>query len=477
MKPRRAKPMSWARRLAISTCGTMVLTMSQAFMGALTIGIATFRGTQAYESFYYETQLGHANYATSKLGGDHARSANSVANNNVISASIMGPRFAVEGDNITMIVNALIACPQIYNPHMVTICAEFHANYWRMLAKLIWSRVQQKLIWGTLGKLSSAVDGIASLKALEQVKSTIKPIDSAVNIRVQDPSTSGSIWGGDSTGTSCSMSGKDALLSPMPGAAFPVLMENLLAGLPRAMVQIMPRVICGVTSALEGAIKLPQIPSVAKKTNEDCSSLEQQMQAQLSGGAGNPFGGWGGVGSTRPTFSGDLGKYVQCGVQSPSSPGPGGASGFAFRGAGGGGQLTTCTFDWTRCNDDKLGQNSSDFLQSVGLPKLPNLSSLGGATQAPTDSDWNHSDTMRACAYASKPIHPGVTSLNDAVRTLVSFGTAPASTTLRESHEYRSCSKWYFPDGSGDFASVPHEHHPFTAAWKFALVAGHVGGG
>ena len=148
-----------ARRVASCSRGTLALTMSQLFMGALTIGIAAFRGTESYESFYYETQLGHANYGASKLAADHARAANANASNNVISTSIMGPRFAVEGDNITVLVDGALACSRCAasggrDGFDCNLCQQFMQNYpAKMLPKLAWVRAKQALLWGSLGKL------------------------------------------------------------------------------------------------------------------------------------------------------------------------------------------------------------------------------------------------------------------------------------------------------------------------------------
>jgi hypothetical protein len=442
----------------------MTFTLSQIFMGALTIGMASFHGTEAYLGFHHETQLGNANYAASKLGADHARSANASANNNVISGSIMGPRFAVEADNITMDADALIACPQTHNAHMQTICAEYHANKWRALAKLIWVRAKQQLIWSALGKLTETMHRIASLRAIEEVTSTLGQGANAPSLQVFDPSRSGEIWGADNTSTTCTLSQKDALLSNMPGSAFPILMENLLQGLPKALVELLPQVICGA-GGNTGRIKLPQIPSVADKTNRDCSSLAEQMAAVLDTTTGVPTASTGGP--TGPSFSSDVSKYVTCAATSLA---PGGSAGGYAPVAGG--PAGSCSFDWDRCQNDKLEDNSADFLKSVGLPDMPSASSLGGSTLAPTDSNWNHADSMRACASSSAQIDPTMANISEAMRQIVSFGSAPSSSALRSQYEYEACAKWYFPDGGeSEFASVPHEQQPFVAAWKYALVA------
>lgn len=444
----------------------MALTLSQMFMAAITIGIGAFRGTETNLSFHVEGLLGHANDTATTVASGHARAADAIANDNVISASIMGPRFAVEADNITMMVNAMIACPQVHNPYMQKICAEFHANDWRALAKLAWVRAEQAMLWGALGQLSSDIDRVTSIRQLDQATSRVRSADSAVSVRIEDPATQGSIWGSDNTGEACSLAEQDSIGSPMPGAAFPVLMENLLEGLPKALVQMMPRIICGVESAASGGgggggggsgISLPQVPSVAEATAQDCARLQQEMQCQLAGTCNGltqqTITPW--QGGSAPNLSSDVSRYVSCNALS-------------------------CSFDSARCQQDRLEANSTAYLTSIGLSPVPvgasgaasRGASLGGATHAPTDANWNHADSFRACAFTSKPVNGTVTGIADSLRKLVSFGTAQSTSTLQNDYEYESCAKWYFPDGGeSPFASVPHEQQPFVAAWTFALVA------
>lgn len=487
MAPERTQTRGLARFFR-STRGTMALTLSQMFMGALTIGIATFRGTEAYESFYFETQLGHANFAASNLAAAHGRSANSVANNNVISTTIMGPRFAVEADNLTMLANAAIACPlAATNPKMAKICAQFKANYPRMLLKLAWVRLKQKFLWGSLGKLSDTVDKITSIDSLETAVQGIKGIDAQVSVRAEDPSQNGSIWGTDSTATSCIFGSKDALVSPMPGAAFPILMDTLLPMMPKALTKVMPRMICGVADGLRKAgaggtgkgsgVTLPEIPEVSKAATEECEALASQMQSQA--GAANGAGS-GGVLGGKVTHSSDVRDYVKCGALDASTTSSAdtlglGPSYAVRRGRG----VSTCVFDMAKCQEEKLEQVTEAYLEKQGLPKIAPAaqravgaiaSALGGSTHAPTDSDWNHSDTFRTCAFTTKPIDETILRINDAVNVVVSFGTADPSATLRRRREYQACGKTYFPDREGDFASTPDDEQPYVAAWKFALV-------
>ncbi|WP_394847128.1 hypothetical protein LZC95_06620 [Pendulispora brunnea] len=456
---------------------TMSLTFSQLFMGALTIGLGTFRGTESYLSFYYETQVGHANHAASKLGADHARAANSNANNNVISSSIMGPRFAVEADNITMDVNAAIACPQWHDPHMQKICAEYMANKPRALAKLLWVRAKQEFLWGTLGKLSSTIDKVTSINALDQVRSGLGGAgDGNVRIRAEDPSMTKDIWAGDSTPTSCSLAQKDALGSEMPGHAFPLLMENLLQGLPQALVATLPQAICGAPSGggSSSPLKLPQIPSISKDTAKQCGELEDRMYTRMH----LPRPGGQDDESQQPTFSSEVAKYVKCSVRSPEKTqrGFGRHTDYSYMDSKSG-QITSCTFDREKCESDKLESNTASYLHNIGLPASFSESKLGGTTRAPTDSDWNHADSMRACAYSSAEVNGTIVNISNAVRTVMSFGQSSSSNTLRERHEYQACAKWYFPDGAeSEFASVTHDQQPFVAAWKYAMVAGRNGG-
>jgi hypothetical protein len=496
------------QKLARSSSGTLALTMSQLFMGALTIGIATFRGTESYESFYYETQLGHANYGASKLAADHARAANSNANNNVISTSIMGPRFAVEGDNITVLVDGALACAKCAasdgsDGFDCNLCQQFMQNYpSKMLPKLAWVRIKQALLWGSLGKLTSTIDKVASLAAQDQISSVVSGIDSQVKMRAVDPSTSGSTWGQSNESTACSNAQIDALKSPMPGSAFPpVMTTNLMGqGFSFAMTQIMPKIICAVEGAASGggsggggggssspSVTLPQIPSVANATTQDCNALQEEMEQQIaqqqvadgynSGGYGGRFGGGGptlGQDTAAPgtVFSSDVAPYVTCTVATASAPLRSGL-GRAYTYVNGGGQLSTCTFNQAACQQQMLKTNSAAYLQSVGLPSTPSQasSSIGGSTLAPSDSNWNHSPSMQACSFASKPVDETIATINDNVTRLISFGnqsTQPKQ--LRASHEFQGCGKWYFPDSSGDFAGTPHDQQPFVAAWKYAMV-------
>jgi hypothetical protein len=421
----------------------MSLTATQFFMSALIIGIALFRGTSVYVGLYYETLVGHANYGASKLAADHARSANINASNNVMQMSLMGPRMAVEADNITMLVNAAIACPQIHNPPMIALCAEFKANYPRMLRKLAWVRLKQFVIWESLGKLSTAIDKVAALRAVEQITQATSVIDAAVSIRAEDPAMRGHTWDGDSTKFGCDFSKIDALGSPMPGAAFPVLMhQNLLQGLPQALVAMMPEVLCGKGGGdRPTTAKLSMIPSVAKEANDACDALQSSI-----GSIGYRLRG--------SSSSSELSKYLTC-----------------QRGHG-------CSFDRDQCMDDKLQEASAAFFGSVGLPQISSSSAsqLGGATHAPGASDWNWSDEMRACTFAKREIDQTIVQVNVVSTMILGMGRARVPKALLEKYEYKTCAKWYFPDKEGQYAGVPHDQQPFVSGWKYAFVGANLEG-
>jgi len=499
------KPTMRGRGFWACTAGTLALTTSQMFMGALTIGIAAFRGTESYESFYYETQLGHANYGASKLSADHARSANSNANNNVISTSIMGPRFAVEGDNITVLVDGALECAMCAasdgsNQQACQLCQQFVQNYpSKMLPKLAWVRIKQALLWGSLGQLTSIIDKVASLAAQEQIASTVSQIDSQVKMTAQDPAASGGTWGSSNESTSCSNAQIDALKSPMPGSAFPpVMTTNLMGqGFSFAMTQIMPQIICAIEGAASGgggggggggssnpSVTLPQIPSVAKATSQDCTALQDEMQEEIAQQQQQTYGGRGGgrfggqfqsnpdLAAPGTVFSSDLAPYVSCSKSTASSSIRSGA-GQAYTYIGADGQFSTCTFNQAACNQTMLKQNSAAYLQSVGLPSTPSQasSSIGGTTLQPSDSNWNHSASMQACSSATKPVDSTIATINDNVTTLISFGNQKVQPqALRATHTYQGCGKWYFPDSAGNFAGTPHDQQPFVAGWKYAMV-------
>ncbi len=474
------------RALLRSDRGAMALTVSQMFIGAVSLGIAMFRGTEVNAGFHHETTLAHANWGSSKLAMDHARSANVVVNNNVAMGAIMGPRFGVEADNITMDGNAAIACPTCPNSPICKVCIQYKQNKPRALAKQMWVRAKQQLLWGTLGSLSGKIDSLAFQQAQGIITGDVAKIDSKVSMRFQDPSSGGEIWGAGNSDVACNLAMKDVLPSPVTGHAFqvPLIQPNLLEGLPKILVQAMPQIICKASGGMSGGgggssgPQLPQIKDVADQTNADCNDLESQMKNAVGGsGAGD-------VEATIPEVSGGVQlpsavqPFVSCQNASASSPLQANGGGFFFRNGGGG--LTTCTFDRAKCQDQKLTDNSQSFLQkAVGLPPVvSNLAqSLGGSeTRKPTQGGSNPKDFC-ACAFASKPVDETMIGISDAVRQIASFGTSQPSQALRKKRDYRGCGRWYFPAKSGEFASTPEDEQPFVAAWKWNQTTKCQGGG
>lgn len=479
----------------------MALTVSQMFIGAVSLGIGMFRGTEVQTAFHQETTLAHANYGASKTAADHARSANVVVNNNVTMGAIMGPRFAVEADNMTMDANAMIACPTCPKSPTCKVCIQYKANKPRAVIKQVWVRAKQQLLWGTLGKLSGDIDKLAFQQAQGLVNGDVAKIDSKVKMRFDDPSSKGEIWGGGNADVACKLAMNDTLPSPMTGHAFPILISpNLLEGLPKALVQMMPQMICKATSAAQNAmggggggggdgdspVKLPEVKSVADKTKADCKELEDQMRcsvAAANGQAGNcgddqdaqvidlsESGG-------RVALPSKVQPFVTCGAASLSNPLQQSGGGYFFRGGGG---LTTCAFDRKKCEDKKLEENSDDFMRSsMGLSKIiSNLASaLGGSeTRKPTSGGSAPKDFC-TCAFSSKPVDETTIGISDAVRRIASFGMSNPSEALRKQRDYRSCGRWYFPERKGEFASTPQDEQPFVAAWKWNETSKCAGGG
>lgn len=488
--------MSTTRAFMRSTRGALGLTVAHFFIGAVSVGIAFFRGTEVNAGFHYESTLAQANYGASKLAEDHARSANVVVNDNTIMGAIMGPRFAVEADNITMDANAAIACPTCPTSPICKVCIQYKANKPRALLKLVWVRAKQMLLWGTLGKLSGDIDKLAFQQASSLIKGDVSKVDSQIKIRFADPSESGDIWGGTNTDVACDLSMKDTLPSPMTGHAFPILITpNLLEGLPKILVKAMPKIICKVAGALKNAaagggggggggddIKLGEIKEVADQAKKKCADLEESMRCSVAAAAGNG-GSCGGdpVEAEITDLSGTAGRvqipsaareFVTCGSASASSPLQQSGGGYFYRGGGGG--LTTCTFDRAKCTDKTLGETSESFLrEKVGLPKIvSNLAaSLGGdETRKPSQGSTNP-ENFCACAYTEKQVDPTMVKISDSVRYISSFGQSQPSDALRKRREYRSCGRWYFPKRNGEFAGVPDDETPFVGAWKWNQTA------
>lgn len=486
-----------AHSLVRCTAGAMALTVSQMFLGAISLGIGMFRGTEVYTEFHHETLVAHANFGSSKLAADHARSANVVVNNNVIMTAIMGPRFGVEADNITMDGNAAIACPTCPKSSICHVCKQYKKNKPRAVAKRSWVRAKQMAVWGSLGKLSNDIDRLASMQAGSLVTTDIQRADPRVSIRFEDPARNRDIWGGSNAAVACKLAVKDTLVSPVLGHAFPTLISpNLLEGLPRVLVQAFPEILCAaVEPGSEPQLELAQIRSVADKTRDECRDFEDQMHCAIRAatgaiGACQPFGAAviqnlsgsprgsadgdrpnGTSSFRRPTkvvFPTDVEKFVTCQRASPMAPLQSTSGGYAYRDESG--QFVTCTFEREKCNDKRLRENSDDYIRKeLGLPKIVGdvAAALGGSeTRQPRD----RAADFCACSYTARPVDETVIGISDAVRKIAGFGAASPSEALRRRREYRSCGTWYFPDRKGDFASVAADEQPFVAAWKWGLV-------
>lgn len=472
----------------------MSLTVSQMFIGAVSLGIAMFRGTEVNAAFHYETTLSHADYAASKQAADHARSANVVVNNNVTMGAIMGPRFGVEADNITMDANAAIACPTCPSSPICKVCMQYKQNKPRAAAKQTWVRAKQQMLWGTLGKLSTDMDKLSFQQAKGLVTGDVAKADSKVKLRFADPGESGNVWGGNNADVACKLAMKDTLPSPVTGHAFdvPLIKPNLLEGLPKTLVQAMPQMICQASSGGGGSgggggggggkndgPQLPEIKEVSEKTKKDCQELEESVRCAIAAATGQA-GSCGGnteaentglgtaAAAANVVFSSKAQPYVRCQSASAASPLQSGGSGYWYRNASGG--ITTCTFDREKCEDKKLTDNSESFMkEKLGLPKvISNLAqALGGSeTHKPASGGSNPKDFC-TCAYSSKPVDETMIGISDAVRKIASFGQAEPSEALRRKREYQSCGRWYFPARKGEFASTPDDEMPFVAAWKW----------
>ena len=487
------------RALVRSNRGAMALTVSQMFIGAVSLGIGVFRGTEVNAAFHHETTLGHADYGASKLAADHARSANVVVNNNVAMGAIMGPRFGVEADNITMDANAAIACPTCPNSPTCKVCLQYKATKPRALAKLVWVRAKQQLLWGTLGKLSGDIDKLAFQQAQGLVNGDVAKADSKVKMRFADPSSSGEIWGGGNADVACNLSMKDTLPSPVTGHAFPLLSSpNLLEGLPKMLVLMLPKMICLATSAASGGggggggssdgPQLGQIKSVADASRADCKSLEDSMRCSVAAASGNAGSCNDGAEPEVADLAPQAGRvelpskvqpFVQCQTGTASSPlRVTGGGGYSYRNQSG--ATVSCTFDRSKCEDKKLSENSDSYMrEKLGLPKVvSNIASmLGGSETRKPSQGGSNPKNFCTCAYSEKPVDETMISISDAVRKIASFGASDPSQALRKKREYQSCGRWYFPAKSGEFASTPEDEQPFVAAWKWNQTTKCEGGG
>lgn len=475
------------RRLLRSTRGTMALTLSQAFLGAITVGIGLSRGIESDLSFHVEGLTAEANYAASRVAAGHAKASNAIADDNVLSAAAMGPRLAVEADNITMDENAKIACPRQSDAKMKQVCDEYTKNKPRAGAKLAWIREKQSSLWGSLEKLSGAMDKVAGAHGREDVQKTLGSLDPGARVRFDDPTESKEIWGSRSASTGCSIAKKDAIDTAMVGHAFPLLMPNLLEGLPRSLVSALPSALCPETSragggggggagggagASGGPPTLGDVPTVNEEADKECERIEENMRAQIAYASSSSSPSKGAM----PAFSSDVEPFVKCAVATMSAPAKSDASSgtFVIRR---GGQLVTCAFDRAECSKKKLESGSADFLKKLGLPKVPSFEAIGGSTRGPSAANPNESDDFRASASVERPVNSGTADIADAARAVMSFGGVEPSTTLRENAQRTATGKWYFPTGAGSpLAGVPRDQQGFVSGWKHSLVAGRSAG-
>lgn len=462
--------------------GAVALTASQMFLGALSLGIAMFRGTEVYTALHHEALVGHANFGSSTLGADHARAANVVVNDNVVMTAMMGPRFGVEADNITMDATAQIACRTCPKSPTCYLCKQYARNKPRALAKLLWVRGRQHAVWSALGKLSGDVDRLASIQAAAIATESIARTDPRVSVRFEDPARTQDIWGGSNAAKACRLAADDAIASPMLGHAFPVLMSvNLVNGLPQVLVASFPNVLCMASDAVAHTVELAQIDSVADKTRDECQDLEDRMQCSVAAASGRP-GACERFASAEITdlmpvrgavvLPSNVQPYVGCHRATPNAPLHANGGGYVVR--DGAGQLVTCTFDRDKCRTERLRENSDEFLRTaLAVPKVVTnvAAALGGSeTRMPRLAGWNASPDFCACTYSARPVNESVIGISDGVRKIASFGAAGPSEALRRRREYRSCGRWYFPDGRGEYAGVPPDDQPFVGAWKWSLV-------
>jgi hypothetical protein len=259
--------------------------------------------------------------------------------------------------------------------------------------------------------------------------------------------------------------------------------------------------ICQATSAAQNAMggggggggddgpKLGQIKELSEQTKKDCKELEDSVRCAIASARGESCGYAQdfslqpqqfdvGNASGTPTISSAAQKYLRCQSGGGLQDNVGG-NGYWYR--NGNGSMTSCTFDSAKCEDEKLEENSDDYLRDkLGLPKMiSNLAAaLGGSeTRKPTSGNSGGAPKdFCTCAFSSKPVDETMIGISDAVRKIASFGAAEPSEALRKKREYRSCGRWYFPKRNGEYAGTPDDEMPFVAAWKWNQTAKCQGG-
>lgn len=467
------------RRLFWSKSGAMELSLSQLYLGALTIGLGVGRGVEADLQFNTEDLTGSANYAASRLAAGHAHSANAIADNNVLAVAAMAPRLAVEADNITMDANGAIACGNSATPGiapaMAEICAQYVAGKPRALAKLTWMRAQQMSLWSSLEQLSGSMDKVAGVHGQENILTTIAATDPTARVSFNDPTLTREIWSGRNAFTSCALAAKDALISPMTGHAFPVLMPNMLVGLPQALVAGLPALCAssGVGApSMPGPMKLPDLPDISSKADKKCGDSQSNLKNQLEYAVAQAKKKGASTEDEEPTFSSDVDSLVKCTEMAPSADGtkrvsPSGNAFVIKRGK----SLYSCTFDQDECKGKALEEATAAFLKSIGLPSIPTFGLTGGSTRSPGSVNPNISDDFRAMATVQRPVDSRTAQLAENVRYVMSFGQVQTPSELRQDVVRTSIGQWYFPAGVGPYSIVPPDQRGFVRAWRHALAS------
>jgi hypothetical protein len=454
----------------------MELTLAQLYLGALALGLGIGRGVEADLQFHTEDMMGEANYAASRIAAGHAHATNAIADNNVLSVAAMAPRLAVEADNITMDANAAIACGNSATPGiapaMAEICAQYAAGKPRALAKLLSIRSSQMSLWSSLEHLSGSMDKVAGAHGQGDVRAQLGALDPTARVSFDDPTMSRDTWTSRNAFTGCAMASKDALLSPMTGHAFPLLMPNLLNGLPQALVAGLPA-LCPSTGPGGGGMpsipkmKLPELPEISDKADQKCGDSQGHMRDQMEYAKKSIAMSEGG---DEPTLSSDVASSVKCtALQAGANGAPkrvdGGETSFIVKR----GRTTyVCKFDKDECKEKALEQATADFLKKMGLPSLPTFGLLGGSTRAPGAMNPNISDDFRAMATVERPVDSRTAQLAENVRYVMSFGQVNSRSELRDDVSRKAIGQWYYPV-VGQYGAVPPDQRGFKDAWRHAL--------
>jgi hypothetical protein len=453
----------------------LVLTTFQAFLGAVTIALSLFRGGESTLSTHHHTLLAQANHAAALLGQYHARSANAITTNNTICAGLLGPRFSVEADNISMDESAMVACPR-NDPYHRKVCARYKANKPRAATKLAWIRSQQTTICRALSQLSAGLDGVMSERAMDLARSSAEVAIEGVTFELENAAQTAAPWGKSSFEQACKLAAEDAQGSNMVGHAFPLLMHLMVPGLPQALVERAPSLFCALKSG--SPIRLPEVPSVAQSSREQCRDLEQRTRWAAVPASSDTTAISGSNWRTMADLPEAARPFVECrriaelpaaaitvedggGLSYSRDPDPG------FYLLDDDHTSLRCNFDQDSCFDDALVDHSRRFVTSLQLPSL-----TGGETRAPSVDHWNHADEFRVRVSAARRIDDFTQRVSDAIRTIASFGSAGATDTLRKDRRYTACARWYFADGpTSAFAGVEPARQSFVQGWSHALTS------